>query len=61
MAVNEDYSQLIKNQLAEFGEVEFKGLYGGIGIFKDRLIFAMIDGDKFRLNALQESTYLYFF
>ena len=51
MAVNENFAQFVKDQLSEFGEVEFKNMFGGIGIFKDGLMFAKIGGDKFRLKV----------
>ncbi|XOV68706.1 MAG: TfoX/Sxy family protein [Fluviicola sp.] len=51
MAVNEDYAQFVKDQLSEFGEFEFKNMFGGIGIFKEGLMFGKIGGDKFRLKV----------
>ena len=51
MAVNKDYAQFVQDQLSEFGEVEFKSMFGGIGIFKDGVMFAKIGGDKFRLKV----------
>jgi len=51
MAVNKEYAQFVQDQLSEFGEVEMKGMFGGIGIFKDGLMFAKIGGDTFRLKV----------
>ena len=51
MAVNKEYAQFVQDQLSEFGEVEFKNMFGGIGIFKDGLMFAKIGGDTFRLKV----------
>jgi DNA transformation protein len=51
MAVNKEYAQFVQDQLSEFGEVEFKSMFGGIGIFKDGLMFAKIGGDTFRLKV----------
>jgi DNA transformation protein and related proteins len=51
MAVNEEYLKFIQDQLSEFGEVEIKRMFGGIGIFKDGLMFAKIGGDTFRLKV----------
>ena len=51
MAVNKDYAHFVQDQLSEFGEVEFKSMFGGIGIFKDGVMFAKIGGDKFRLKV----------
>ena len=51
MPVNEDFSQFVKEQLAEFGDVEFKNMFGGIGIFKEGLMFGKIGGNTFRLKV----------
>ena len=51
MAVNEDYLNYIKEQIAEFGEVEFKKFFGGAGLFHEGLLFGMIGGDVFRLKV----------
>ena len=51
MAVNEDYLQYIQDQLSEFGDIEIKRMFGGIGIFKDGVMFAKIGGDTFRLKV----------
>ncbi len=51
MPVNEDFAQFVRDQLSAFGEVEFKNMFGGIGIFKEGVMFAKIGGDKFRLKV----------
>ena len=51
MAVNEEYLKYIQDQLSEFGEVDIKRMFGGIGIFRDGLMFAKIGGDTFRLKV----------
>ena len=51
MAVNEDYLQYTQDQLAEFGEFEMKRMFGGVGLFKDGLMFGKIGGDVFRLKV----------
>ncbi|NND95075.1 MAG: TfoX/Sxy family protein [Flavobacteriales bacterium] len=51
MAVNEEFLKFIQDQLSEFGEVDIKRMFGGIGIFKDGLMFAKIGGDTFRLKV----------
>jgi len=55
MAVNKEYAQFIHDQLSEFGDVEFKSMFGGIGIFKDGLMFAKIGGDTFRLKVAESN------
>lgn len=51
MAVSQDYLNFIKDQLSEFGNFEMKKMFGGIGIFREGKMFAMIGGDKFRLKV----------
>lgn len=51
MAVNEEYLNFIIDQLSEFGEVNVKRMFGGIGIFHKGLMFAKIGGDKLRLKV----------
>ncbi len=51
MAVNEEYLKYIQDQLSEFGEIEIKRMFGGIGLFKDGLMFGKIGGDTFRLKV----------
>lgn len=51
MAVNEEYLQFIHDQLSEFGAVDIKRMFGGIGLFKDGLMFGKIGGDTFRLKV----------
>lgn len=51
MAVNEEYLKLVIDQLSEFGEVEVKRMFGGIGLFHQGLMFGKIGGDTFRLKV----------
>jgi len=51
MAVSEGYLEYILDQLSEFGEVDIKRMFGGVGIFKDGLMSAKIGGDTFRLKV----------
>lgn len=51
MAVNEDYLNYIQDQLSEFGELTIKKMFGGIGLFKEGLMFGKIGGDTFRLKV----------
>ena len=51
MAVNEEFLSYVKNQLSEFGEIETKKMFGGVGFFKQGLMFAMIGGDTFKLKV----------
>lgn len=51
MAVSEEYLKYVTNQLSEFGEVEIKRMFGGIGLFHQGLMFGKIGGDTFRLKV----------
>ena len=51
MAVSENYLNFIKDQLSEFENFEIKKMFGGIGIFREGMMFGMIGGDVFRLKV----------
>lgn len=51
MAVKEDFLQFITDQLSESGPFETKKMFGGVGFFRDGLMFGMIGDDKFRLKV----------
>jgi DNA transformation protein len=42
MAVSEEYIAYIVDQLALFGEITPRKMFGGVGVFHDGLIFALI-------------------
>lgn len=51
MAVNEDYLLFIQEQLSKIGDFETKKMFGGVGFFKDGLMFGMIGQGTFRLKV----------
>lgn len=51
MAVNASYLEFVKDQLAVFGGFETKKMFGGIGFFKEGVMFAMMGKDTFRLKV----------
>lgn len=51
MAVNEEFLVYISDQLSEFGDIESKKMFGGVGFFKDGIMFAMIGYGAFRLKV----------
>ena len=51
MAVNQDLLQYLQDQLSDIGGVENKKMFGGIGFFKEGLMFGMIGSDAFRLKV----------
>jgi len=53
MAVSEDYLNYVLDQLSEFGEIDNKRMFGGVGFFKEGLMFGKIGSDTFRLKVDQ--------
>lgn len=51
MAVSESYLSYILDQLSEFGPIDAKKMFGGVGLFKEGLMFGKIGGDTFRLKV----------
>lgn len=51
MAVSEEYLKFVLDQLDQFGDVEIKRMFGGIGLFHNSLMFGKIGGDTFRLKV----------
>lgn len=51
MAVSENYLKMVLDQLADFGEIESKRMFGGVGLFHKGLMFGKIGGDTFRLKV----------
>lgn len=51
MAVSEDFLTFIKDQLSDIEGIESKKMFGGIGFFKEGLMFGMIGADQFRLKV----------
>ncbi len=51
MAVSEEYLNHVIDQLSEFGEVEIKRMFGGIGLFYKGLMFGKIGSDVLRLKV----------
>ena len=51
MAVNEEYVKFVVDQLSECGEIEMKRMFGGVGFFKEGVMFGKIGGDTFRLKV----------
>ena len=51
MPVSPDFLTFIQDQLSALGAIESKKMFGGIGFFKEGLMFAMIGGDQFRLKV----------
>lgn len=55
MAVNQEYLLFIQDQLSMIEAIETKKMFGGIGFFKEGLMFGMIAKDTFRLKVDQSN------
>lgn len=51
MAFTQEYLNYIQDQLSEFGDFEIKKMFGGVGFFKEGLMFGKMGGDTFRLKV----------
>lgn len=51
MAFDESYRVYIEEQLSEFGDYTSKKMFGGVGFFKDKIMFAGIMSNVFRMKA----------
>ena len=51
LAVNKEYLNFVLDQLSGLGEIESKNMFGGVGFFRDGLMFGKIGGDTFRLKV----------
>ena len=53
MALNQEYVDYIVDQLSEFEGASSRKMFGGVGIFKDKIMFAMVTSENafyFRVN-----------
>ncbi len=51
MPIDQEYLDYINGQLSEFGDFEYKKMFGGIGFFRGKIFFAGIMNGVFRLKA----------
>ena len=51
MAYSDEYLEYLLDQLSLVSDVEAKKMFGGIGLFRNGLMFGMLDGDVFRLKV----------
>jgi DNA transformation protein len=51
MAVKEDYLTFVMDQLSAIDNVTTKRMFGGVGLFRNSLMFAKIGGGKFYLKV----------
>lgn len=51
MAVNQEFKAFIEDQLSEFEGFECKKMFGGLGFFREGMMFGMLGGNTFRLKV----------
>ena len=54
MAASAEYLDFIKEQLSDFGPVTGRRMFGGAGIFRDGLMFALIADETLYFKADQD-------
>ena len=56
MAVSESYRTYIEEQLSKFDGIEYKKMFGGIGVFKEGIMFSMVTSkDKFFMRVDEQN------
>lgn len=59
MAVNQDYQQYVEDQLSGFGPILIKRMFGGVGLFKEALMFALIGHDTLHFKVDETNQHEY--
>ncbi|MEM7191446.1 MAG: TfoX/Sxy family protein [Pseudomonadota bacterium] len=59
MGASDDFKDFIKDQLAGFGPVSIRRMFGGAGIFADTVMFALIADDTlyFKVDETTEAAF----
>jgi len=55
MAASEGFKQFIQDQLAGFGPVTIRNMFGGAGVYADGVMFAILANDTLYLKADETS------
>ena len=60
MAFSQDYLEFILEQFSEFGEVSYKKMFGGVGFYKQEIMFGGIMGGTlhFKVDDTTRPNYL---
>lgn len=56
MPPSEGFKEFIRDQLAAFGPVSIRNMFGGAGIYADGVMFAILAGDTLYLKADETSS-----
>ena len=59
MAISPEFLEFLKDQLSPFGTVSVRRMFGGAGLFRDKLMFALIAEDTlyFKIDARNQPDY----
>jgi DNA transformation protein len=55
MPVSDEFRDFVADQLEPLGAVQFRRMFGGVGLFRDGLMFGLIDDDTVYLKADAEN------
>ena len=55
MPVSQDYLDFISEALEAFGPVDTRRMFGGAGVFREKLMFGLIADEQFYLKADDEN------
>ena len=51
MAVSQEYLDYLRDQLEAFGPFDMRRMFGGAGLFRDGIMFALVAGDALYLKV----------
>lgn len=59
MAVNEDYLEFLRERLAIIGQISFRKMFGGAGIYHQGFFFALVASDElyFKVDDTNRADY----
>lgn len=59
MAISPEYREFLLDQLTPFGPVSIRRMFGGAGIFRDGLMFALVADDTlyFKVDATNQTDF----
>lgn len=51
MSVGDEYQNFVLEQLSGLGNIQYRQMFGGVGIYLDGLFFALIENDTLRFKV----------
>lgn len=55
MAYSQDYLEFVLEQLETFGDITYKKMFGGVGFYKEGIMFGGLMGGNFHLKVDDET------